>query len=118
MLYVIFFVILSFILFNLFGSVNTQFKQKDNIESTRSTNNYKPSKIDLTDIYKDIYLEPYGCFSSLDEKFFMKEINKYSKRQVYDSGILISESRASQDPQNLITKVIDNGFEEGPFIKS
>lgn len=32
----------------------------------------KPSVHRLTDYYKDIKLQPYGCFSELEEKFFSK----------------------------------------------
>lgn len=70
---------------------------------------FVPNKMDLTEIYNDIYLEPYGCFSSLDEKFFQKQINMYSKNPSYDSGIIISDDN---DTTNLINRVINNGFDQ------
>jgi len=68
-----------------------------------------PRKTDLTEIYKDITLQPYGCFSSLDEKFFSKQINPYSKNSVFDSGILINND---SDIRQLIQQVINNGFDK------
>jgi hypothetical protein len=75
----------------------------------------KPSKYQLTNYYKDIRLEPYGCFSNLEEKFFLKNLNPYSKDNVYDSGIIISETNSDNDVKKLITKVINNGYDNYGF---
>jgi hypothetical protein len=85
----------------LFNSINKQFKTTDVIQQQNN----------LNDIYKDIGLEPYGCFSSLDEKFFLKKLNKYSKNNVIDSGIIISDTNAADDTRELIKKVKNNGFD-------
>ena len=96
----------SIIVIVFFMSINNQFKSKSKI-TTR-----KPNKMDLTEIFKDIYLEPYGCFSNLDEKFFAKQVNPYSKTNVLDSGIIISESKANEDTKDLIKQVINNGYDQ------
>ena len=69
----------------------------------------KPNKQRLTDIYTDIKLEPYGCFTNLKQKFFLKKINPYTKFNEYDSGIWISENDSMI---KLIENVIVNGFDE------
>jgi len=71
-----------------------------------------PTKNDVTELYKDISLEPYGCFSLLDEKFFSKQINRFSKDNVFDSGITISETNANHDTSELIKEIIKNGFDK------
>ena len=104
MIYIILFItIIGVVLFKLFRSINTQSKPKS-VERT-----IVPSKTDLTDIFKDISLQPYGCFSSLDEKFFLKQKNPYSGN--LDSGIVISDTDATNDTHELIEKVKNNGFE-------
>ena len=76
MIYLILFIIItSVLLFMLFNSINSQILIK-NPEKKK----IKPARTDLTDIYKDISIQPYGCFSSLDEKFFLKQINPYTNR--------------------------------------
>jgi hypothetical protein len=108
MIYIFLFVlILGIILFKLYSLINQQFKTQRPEEKK-----VVPSKTDLTDIYKDIYLQPYGCFTSLDEKFFLKQINPYSKQKVFDSGIIISENRRSEDMRELIERVRSNGFDK------
>lgn len=105
MIYLILFIIItSVLLFMLFNSINSQILIK-NPEKKK----IKPARTDLTDIYKDISIQPYGCFSSLDEKFFLKQINPYTNR--IDSGIIISENKIS-DIHDLINQVMDNGFDE------
>uniref|UniRef100_A0A6C0B0N7 Uncharacterized protein n=1 Tax=viral metagenome TaxID=1070528 RepID=A0A6C0B0N7_9ZZZZ len=120
MIYLILFVtILGVLLFKLFDILNKQFRVTPVSTSSLSSSNdpgyinpILPRKTDVTEIYKDISIEPYGCFSSVDEKFFLKEINKYSNKNVFDSGIIISESRRSDDMKELIQQVINNGFDQ------
>jgi hypothetical protein len=114
MIYLILFVvILGTILFKLFDMINVQFKssikQQDNliIPITKI-----PTKTQLTEIYKDITIEPYGCFSSLDEKFFLKQMNPYNNKNIFDSGIIISEDKRTDDMRELIQQVINNGFDQ------
>ena len=61
----------------------------------------------ITDPDKDIKLEEYGCFSNLEEKFFYKKINPYSKLKIFDSGIVLNENK---DYLNLTEQVKANGF--------
>ena len=105
---ILFITILGISVFKLFNLINKQFRKKlPEVDQVK----VKPSKTDLTDIYKDISLEPYGCFSSLDEKFFLKQINPYSKESVLDSGIIISENTTTDDMNELIQQVMNNGFD-------
>ena len=101
LLFIIIFGVLAVVLFH---SINRQFKTPN--ETVKVV---KPRKTDITEIYKDISLQPVGCFSSLDEKFFLKQINVYSKTAVLDSGIIIDSDK---DISSLIKKVIDNGFDQ------
>ena len=121
MMYIILFIgILGLFLFKLFDMINAQFRTKTSSsseeitqslsETTQSLPKLKPNKMDLTEIYKDIDLQPYGCFSSLDEKFFLKKINPYTNSNVFDSGLIISEDNRKKDTHELITQVINNGF--------
>jgi hypothetical protein len=113
MIYLILFVaILGTLLFKLFDIINAQFKKPQEPRIEKKTEIIKPQRSDLTEIYKDINLRPYGCFSSLDEKFFMKQINPYSKTNVFDSVVIISENRTNDDTRELINKVMDNGFDK------
>ena len=88
------------ILFCFVNATNSQFKVK--VESNDRA--FKPKKTDLVEIYKDIYLKYYGCFSSLEEKFFAKKIvgNRY------DSGIFIKND---EDTKQLIEQVINSGYD-------
>ena len=67
----------------------------------------KPSVNQLHDFYKDIKIEPYGCFSELDEKFFQKQLNPYTN--TFDSLIIINDN--SSDVNDLIDKVNNNGYD-------
>ena len=70
-----------------------------------------PNNKTLNEMYRDIYLEPYGCFTNLKDHFFLKKINPYSKQKVFDSGIIISENETTKDMLELINKVIINGYD-------
>ena len=106
MLFIILFVvIIGIFLFKLYDLINNQFNLKPQPRT-------RPNKSDLTDMYKDIYLEPYGCFSSLDEKIFLKEINKYSNQFIFDSGIVITESEINSNLRDLIKRVMNNGYDK------
>ena len=96
MIYIIL-VVLVILVYVFFDLINAQFKSK---VKERKPDHVNPRKTDLNEIYKDITLEPYGCFSSLDEKFFLKKET--------DSSIIISNK---QDTIDLIKKVNDNGFD-------
>jgi hypothetical protein len=114
MIIIFFFVIIfGVILFTLIKNVNSQItevKNDNELNKVDKLDNLKlvPSKTDITEIYNDIYLEPYGCFSLLDEKFFQKQINIHSKIKTYDSGIIIKNN---QDIKTLVNRVINNGFD-------
>ena len=64
----------------------------------------KPHKTDVSEIYKDIYLKPYGCFSSLEEKFFAKQLVENE----YDSGTVV---KSNNDIKELIQQIIKNGYD-------
>lgn len=102
---ILFIIISGAIIYKLFNFINAQFKQP----IAKQPRNTRPRKTDLNEIYKDISLQPYGCFSSLDEKFFLKQINPYISGNIIDSGIIISEK---DDMRDLITRVINNGFDQ------
>jgi hypothetical protein len=105
---------LNFVLFvGLFGAsiilcfylINRQFKLTQNELFVR------PRITDLTGVYKNISLKPYGCFSRLDEKFFQKKIN-HAKNGLLDSGKIISDTNQDRDIQDLINQVIKIGFKK------
>jgi len=111
MIYILSFVIfLGILMYVLFHLINKQFTSSSGTSGTSSFK--RASRTDLTNIYKNIRLQPYGCFSSLDEKFFLKQINPYSNDTTFDSGIIISESKRSSDMRNLIQQVINNGYDK------
>jgi hypothetical protein len=58
----------------------------------------------------NISIEPYGCFSNLEEKFFEKQVNMYSKKGIPDSGIIISRHRTDHDMRDLLDQINENGF--------
>jgi hypothetical protein len=93
----LFIVVFTTILFVLFKAVGSQFKQADPTEK-------RPSVTDVWEIHNDIYLEPYGCFSSLEEKFSATKVHD-SK---YDSGIII---RNNDDIKKLVEKIINDGYD-------
>lgn len=95
--YLIYLIVFGVVLISLFSFINSQFKQ-----TPKKT--MKPSKSDVTELYTDIHLEPYGCFTSLDEKFFKQKIND---RNTYSELIISTE----KDLKQLIQSVIDNGFD-------
>jgi len=104
--FILVFILVSLALFKLFDLINTQIKStSDKKEQTKRQ--IKPLKTDLTDIFKDISIEPYGCFNSLDEKFFLKQINPYTN--AVDSGIILN---TPSDTRDLIKQVSLNGFDE------
>jgi hypothetical protein len=67
----------------------------------------RPSINQLTEYYGDIGIEPYGCFSSLDEKFFQKEYNEYTK----STNSLLILDNTDKDIQRLVVHVINNGYD-------
>jgi hypothetical protein len=67
----------------------------------------RPSINQLTEYYDGIGIEPYGCFSSLDQKFFQKEYNEYTKST--DSLLILDNT--DKDIQRLIVNVINNGYD-------
>ena len=68
-----------------------------------------PKVTDLNEYYDDIFLEPYGCFTNMKDKFFTKKINPYSKLKIYDSGIFLSDKQ--EEIIDLIKRVIKNGYD-------
>ena len=75
----------------------------------------KPSKTQITDYYKNIDIEPVGCFEGVEDKFFLKDLNVYSSTKVYDSGIIISDTNLDTDMRNLIKQVMNNGYDVFAF---
>ena len=71
----------------------------------------KPHFNYIKDIYKDITIEPYGCFTNLKNQFFLQQINPYSTTQEYDSGIIIDDKDINSKLKNLIITVINNGYD-------
>ena len=63
----------------------------------------------IKDPIKEIRLDPYGCFTDLEEKFFYKKINPYSKFKIFDSGIILNKLN---DYTALVDQVKNNGFED------
>ncbi len=72
----------------------------------------KPNKHRLTEILKDIKLEPYGCFINIREHFFLKQINSYSTHSIYDAGIFVPSVKMNEELKTIILKLINNGFDE------
>jgi len=110
---ILYITVLGIIVYKLFDLINVQFKEKETPVLEKQAKKVRPKRTDLNEIYKDISLKPYGCYSSLDEKFFLKKINPYVDTNIFDSGIIISENRRTDDMRELIQRVINNGFE--PF---
>ena len=69
----------------------------------------KPNVNDLNEYYKDIKIEPYGCFKNIDEKFFQKQINPYDGKT--DSMYVVKQNENEIDIKNLLIKVINNGYD-------
>jgi hypothetical protein len=92
------------VFYNNFNVKQTKIKNKLTSKSLVQ----KPSVYQLTDYYKDIKLQPYGCFNQLDEKFFKKELNIYTNQ--YDSLVIINDTTADKDIKELVAKVLDNGY--------
>ena len=63
----------------------------------------------MNEYYKDITIEPYGCFKNIDEKFFQKQTNPYDGKT--DSMYVIKEAENEIGIKNLIIKVINNGYD-------
>jgi hypothetical protein len=102
MLVVLFLIVFGVLIFTLFKLINSQFKVKGSIPKEKVIQS--PKKTDLVEIHKDIYLESYGCFSSLEEKFFAK---KLIGKEI-DSGTVLSNN---SDIQGLVKHVIDLGYD-------
>ena len=103
----IIFILIGIIVLPLFNYVNLKSNEKKSNESNLNLNEikmYKPNQ--LTDFYSDIGLEPYGCFSSLDEKFFQKKYNPYNK--TFNSLVILSNEN---DIKQFVIKVINNGYD-------
>jgi hypothetical protein len=107
MLTLLFIVVFGTLIISMFQLINSQFKP----EEKKVGSFKKPRKTDLRGIYSDISIKPYGCFSSLDEKFFQKRIN-YTKDGLLDSGIIISDTNQDNDIRDLIDRVIELGFDQ------
>ena len=103
-LLIIFFTIFSLII--LFG-----FKKITNNSSSALPRKKTYLGKKFTDTIEDIFIEPYGCFANLKDKFFIKKINPYSKIKKFDSGIIISEHNTKKDLQRLARNVIRNGYD-------
>jgi hypothetical protein len=103
--FIIFISVFGALILLMFHLINGQFE----VQKTETLK--KPSKTDLKGIYSDISIKPYGCFSSVDEKFFQKRIN-YTKSGLLDSGIIISDTNQDKEIGDLINKVIELGFDK------
>ena len=91
--------IFGLLVYYLFNLINKQFNLPPQAATT------KVFRTDVNEKYNDIFLEPYGCFKSINEKFFKKQL----KNNLIDSGMMISENNI--DVNNLIKQVIENGFD-------
>ena len=121
-LFFLFFGCLTLIFFHFIKSQNKQsetFKQPEKpvkrgevLKRGETGVAKRVNKQSLSDIYRDIKIEPYGCFINVKDKFFAKQINPYAKIKVYDSGIFIQEYHYNSEFRNLINNVINNGFDE------
>ena len=106
----IIFILIGIIVLPLFHYVNLKSNEKKLNEKNELNVNlneikmYKPNQ--LTDFYSDIGLEPYGCFSSLDEKFFQKKYNPYNK--TFNSLLILNNEN---DIKQFVIKVINNGYD-------
>ena len=94
-----FLIVFGAIIFILINLISTQFKTPVNENVV-----LKPHRTDVTEIYKDIYLEAYGCFSVLEEKFFAEKVigNKI------DAGLILSNDN---DIKQLVEHVIQLGYD-------
>ena len=101
--FIIFFLVFVLLIIFLFRKVSSKSKLSNVITSHH--------KKHFNDAITDIKLEPYGCFSNLKGKFFLKKINPYSRISKFDSGIIISDTHQERDVLELIKQVIDNGYD-------
>ena len=90
------------VFYNSFNAKQPEIKNENSLVQ-------KPSVYRLNDYYKDIKLQPYGCFSQLDEKFFQKQLNIYTNN--YDSLLIINDDTSEIDIKALVAKVLDNGYD-------
>ena len=102
----IIFIVVVFIIFN-FNKNSSKNPSKNSNNSSVITKKIKPTVI-LTEFYKDIKLQPYGCFNNLDEKFFQKQMNPYSN--FIDSLVIINDDNIT-DTKALVTTVMNNGYD-------
>ena len=102
----IIFIVVVFIIFN-FNKNSSKNPSKNSNNSSVITKKFKPTVI-LTEFYKDIKLQPYGCFNNLDEKFFQKQMNPYSNN--IDSLVIINDDNIT-DTKALVTTVMNNGYD-------
>ena len=103
----IIFIVVVFIIFN-FNKNSSKNPSKNSNNSSVITKKIKPTVI-LTEFYKDIKLQPYGCFNNLDEKFFQKQMNPYSNN--IDSLVIINDDTSDIDIKALIKTVMNNGYD-------
>jgi hypothetical protein len=100
-------VCLSIVLVFVVMSYNSIIKKEEPPKQEQKSGSIrKPNAYQLTEYYKGIGIEPYGCFSSLDEKFFQKQHNEYTN--VTDSLLIIDDT--DRELKQLIMQVIDNGY--------
>jgi len=113
LLVVLFFIILLTLILkkNKFGNIDeiedviTSYKQ-DKIPNEIINNKLRNVK----DPYKSIILEPYGCFANLENKFFIKKINRNNREKTFDSAIVIEPEKLEQGFYDLLKKVKENGY--------
>jgi hypothetical protein len=104
----LFIFIFTISLFVLFKTVDSQFKYEKSSKKGSSVSalslEKRPSVSDVSEIHKDIYLEAYGCFSSLEKKFFATVI----RDDKYDSGVILKNN---EDIKRLVEKIINDGYD-------
>jgi hypothetical protein len=61
---------------------------------------------------EDITVKPYGCFKDIDERFFIRKLNPFSKVKIFNSVFVISENSMQKDFQTLFDEITQNGFGE------
>ena len=58
---------------------------------------------------EDISVKPYGCFKDLNERFFIRKLNPFSKVKIFNSVFVISENSMQRDFQTLFDEITQLG---------
>ena len=105
-------IVVDLIIIALLLKNKSSFDETDDILSYNYTEQDKKFKNDVTTT-NDIKLQPVGCFINIEDRFFFKKINPFSKIKTFDSGTVVSNQ---DDFNDLLNIVKNNGF--GDKIKN